>query len=499
MSRRALIRAAVRVTGPYIERARRSGNTSALRSPRMVDRMAKVGRWRMLTAYERALREVPAYREFVEATPRVPLVRWEPDFSVVPEIDKATYVQRFSIESRCVGGKLPTQGVVIDESSGSSGTATNWVRGPGEREGVGQTMRAAIAATFGDEPLFVINAFALGAWATGMHVTMSLADAVIVKSVGPDVAKIRNTITSFGPGYRYLICGYPPFLKRLVDSADLDWSAYQCSAVCGGEGMSEGLRDYLSVAFRPIYSSYGASDLEINVGAETDFTIALRRALAANPGLGEALGLPNHSLAPMIFQYNPLDYVVETNRAGELVITITRPDAVAPKIRYNIHDLGVAVPMQQVRSALWAAGVRDIPPSTTALPLLFHYGRSDQTVAFYGANIAPGDLEAALFSLPELARRVDGFAIVASEDAEANKRLTFALELAAGETEPDNLKVVRQTLLARLAELNQDYREAARMIPTGLEPTVVFHPHGTGPFEGADVRLKRDYMRTAGG
>jgi phenylacetate-CoA ligase len=360
-------------------------------------------------------------------------------------------------------------------------------------------MRAAIAATFGDEQLFVINAFALGAWATGMHVTMSLADAVVVKSVGPDVAKIRNTIEMFGPSYRYLICGYPPFLKRLVDSADLDWSAYRCSAVCGGEGMSEGLRDYLSVAFRPIYSSYGASDLEINIGAETDFTIALRRALATNPALAEALGLPDHSLSPMVFQYNPLEYVIETNVEGELVVTIARPHAISPKIRYNIHDVGRAVPMHDVRRALWETGVnQSVPPSATALPLLFHYGRPDQTVSFYGANVAPGDLEATLFSLPELARRVDSFAIIASEDERANKRLTFALELAQGSQVPSDVDVTCREFLRRLSELNQDYREAARMIPAGLEPTVEFHPHGAGPFRGADVRLKRDYVRTAG-
>jgi phenylacetate-CoA ligase len=40
----------------------------------------------------------------------------------------------------------------------------------------------------------------------------------VLKSNGPDVAKIEKTLRLFGPRYRYLICGYPSFLKRLVDS-----------------------------------------------------------------------------------------------------------------------------------------------------------------------------------------------------------------------------------------------------------------------------------------
>lgn len=51
-----------------------------------------------------------------------------------------------------------------------------------------------------------------------------------------------------------------------------------------------------------------------------------------------------------------------------------------------------------------------------------------------------------------------------------------------------------QAVLERLAAINQDYREASRFIPEGLEPELQFHRHGTGPFEGHDPRLKRRYI-----
>src|SRR5215207_2101848 len=199
---------------------------------------------------------------------------------------------------------------------------------------------------------------------------MAIVGAAVLASVGPDVGKIESTLRQFGPHYRYLVLGYPPFLKQLVDEARIDWSEYDCAAVVGGEGMSEALRSYLLRHFQAVYSSFGAADLEINIAAESDFTIALRRLLAERPELGHALELPSHSSLPMVFQYNPLDYVIETNEAGEL--------------------------------------------------------------AFYGANVAPADVEEVVYSLPELAERVRSFALLLGEDGAANRTLAFAFELAAG-------------------------------------------------------------------
>jgi hypothetical protein len=40
---------------------------------------------------------------------------------------------------------------VLDESSGSSGTAGNWVRGTGERDATGRLIQYSARATFGAE------------------------------------------------------------------------------------------------------------------------------------------------------------------------------------------------------------------------------------------------------------------------------------------------------------------------------------------------------------
>jgi phenylacetate-CoA ligase len=458
----------------------------------------RLGKWRAWLAFERARTSVPAYREFLGAhgDPRVRARGLDPDLTAIPVTTKENYVKRYTIESRCRGGRLPERGAVIDESSGTSGLPNNWVRGPEERAEVKQALQVALHHQLGEEPMFVLNAFALGPWATGMNVSMSVVDIAILKSVGPDLAKIEHTLNLFGPGYRYVIAGYPPFLKALVDQADVDWQRYRLTAVFGGEGMSEGMRDYLRRAFEKVYGSYGASDLEINIAAENDFTIGLRRLLATHERLRERLVRLDEPALPMIFQYNPLDYHVESSEEGELVVTLCRTRNASPKIRYNIRDLGHVVRFPDLRRAF---AELDIPlsrpaPQHSDLPLLFVYGRADAAVAYFGCKITPGNIEDVVFSMPGLADQVSSFALLVSEDAQATKRLAIALELCPGAEPPADVQPLRDQVLSRLAELNQDYREAATFMPPESVPTLELHASATGPFAGHDVRLKRHYI-----
>jgi len=460
----------------------------------------RVGRWRAWLALEHARREVPAYRAFLadHGNPQVRLRGLDPDFGSIPPTDKENYVLRHPIESRCRGGRIPSAGVVIDESSGTSGAANNWVRGPEERREVRQALQVAFHHLLGTETIFFINAFALGPWATGMNVSMSLVDIAILKSVGPDVRKIENTLKTFGPTYKYVLAGYPPFLKTLVDTAEVNWSDYDLMAVFGGEGMSEGMRDYLRrKGFRAAYGSYGASDLEINIGVESDFTIALRRLLASNDALATHVLRRDHGVLPMVFQYNPIDYCIESSELGELIVTLNRTANASPKIRYNIHDLGHVLRMPELERRLREHGTSldDLGAPATDLPLLFLYGRADAAVAYYGSKITPTDIEEIIFAMPELAARVNSFALVVSEDAQANKLLTIAMELLEGTPPPDDVLHLRGDVLDRLRAGNQDFREASRFIPTSAVPMLEFHPCGEGPFAANDVRLKKHYVQ----
>ncbi len=454
------------------------------------------GIWKAWRVFEHARVAVPAYKKFLnERVTTVPLSGWTPVLDIIPSMDKESYVKKYTIEERCVDGKIPSRGVMIDESSGTSGSPNNWVRGPKEREAVRFGLHTAVHFAVGNKPIFYIDAFALGPWATGMNVAMSLVDIVMLKTTGPDLSKIINTLKLFGPSYHYVIAGYPPFLKSLCDSEEIDWSQYDIVASFGGEGMSEGMRAYLLRKFKFVYGNYGASDLEINVASENDFTIALRQKIMSHEGLYKKI--VRHNSLPMVFQYNSFDYYIETNQGGELLVTLCRMENISPKVRYNIHDLGHVMRLPELERILREEGLSldDIGLLPTDLPFLFHYGRSDMSVAFFGSKITPSEIEEIVFAHEGIRGDVASFSIITTEDEHANKRLTLALELAQGKEKLSYEGDLAKELFDALRVRNQDFREASKMIPAGFEPGVEVSLFGEGPFAVNDIRLKKHYIQ----
>jgi phenylacetate-CoA ligase len=453
-----------------------------------------LGRLRALDVHRRAVRRCPGYAAFLKAQGAVPARRLR-DWTKVPCTDKLTYVKKYSLEERCFEGRIPSRGVVVDESSGSSGTPNNWVRGTEERASVRRLLQHAFALTFRGEQVFLLNCFALGPWATGMNVTMSLAEAAIVKSIGPDKQKLENTLRTFGPRYRYVVAGYPPFIKDWLDTTALDLAPYRMHLVVGGEGISEALRDRFMKSFADVHSSYGASDLEINIAAETDLTIALRKLCVADHGLCKALF--GRDDAPMIFQYNALDYLIEVSDAGELVITIARASNIAPKVRYNIRDLGGAMPTRALRGRLEERGVKAELPRGLEFPILWVYGRSDLTVPFYGAKVFTTDLDGLLNSEEPLRRCYASFQMRTGHDANLSETLTITLErLRSPGPELDD-GALRRVLYEGLTRVNQDFREVSKMF--GPDRIIIERfDHGQGPFAARDIRVKNQYLGSAG-
>ncbi len=459
-----------------------------------------IGRLRAWRTYHYAYSKVPAYKKFIDGQGKVP--KWSP-FSIslesIPEMDKANYIKKYSIEDRCYDGVLPSRGVVVDESSGSSGQPTSWVRGPYEREMVRKILQVVFAATTSDKPVFVINAFALGAWATGMNVSASLTEICIIKSTGPDIDKIIHTLQEFGPKYSYVLLGYPPFLKNIADDERIDLHEYEIIAGYGGEGMSEGMRRYLLKSFNRVTGSYGASDLEINIAIETDLSIKLRQTLEENEPLRNEIIKTEYGVLPMIFQYNPYDYVIETNDSGELLVTLARKENINPRLRYNIHDRGHVLRLRDLKRILKKYKLTNLLDGAKLdLPLLFHYGRSDMSIDYYGANVTPDSIRQIIYNIEELAPSFNTFNLVSVEDKKHNKSMVINIELTqnAKKIKFDE-KALSSEVFTKLGELNKDFYNAYNnTAPVESHPKVHVYEFGSGPFEGGSRKLKNEYIKT---
>lgn len=473
--------------------------------------LAGLGQLRAERASWRAAKRVPAYRDFLEQA------AVDPDdlfpFGILgrlPETEKRNYIDRYGLMERCVGGSVPYPGTTIDESSGSTGTPYNWIRGRREREVAHRNISFFARYAFGDGPLVTLNAFSMGAWAAGMNMSLGMTRHGIVKSIGPDIDKLLSTLTYLGPSYRFLISGYPPFLKHLLDEGarrGFPWDRYEVHGLVGGEGMTEELRDVLLERFRSVYSGYGATDIEIGMAAESPVSVALRRLARRRPDVREALFGDDPRL-PMVFQYNPLIHFLEVNELGEIICTVSRLDLLSPRIRYNVHDEGGLLGFATARERLAAfgfdierlgerdetAGPRGPLPWSRPIPLPFLWvnGRRDATISVMGANIYPEDIETVVYRDPTLVPRLHSFLLSTVDDERGVPRPMVALELADMAGVDDRWRAaMADQLRDGLTGLNIDYRSSIAEFPDAMQPIVTTYGLGEGPFAADATRIKQ--------
>jgi phenylacetate-CoA ligase len=350
----------------------------------------------------------------------------------------------------------------------------------------------------------------MGAWAAGFNMSLGMMRHGIVKSTGPDLDKILSTLDYLGRSYRYLISGYPPFLKHLLDDGDrrgFPWADYQMHALVGGEGMTEELRDLLLARFGSVYSGYGATDIEIGMAGESPVSVAIRRLARARPDVREAL-FGHDSRLPMVFQYNPLIHFLERNSDNEIVCTVSRLDLLAPRIRYNVHDEGGLVDygtaakilarfgfdIATLGSAPETAGPRGPLPWVTPIPLPFVWihGRRDATISVMGANIYPEDIETIVYRDLDLVPRLHSFLLSVAVDESGTPRPSVALELTNFDGVDDAWRErTADRLHDGLAALNIDYRTSVAEFPAAMRPIVETHGRGEGPFAADAARIKQ--------
>ncbi|SFJ58827.1 phenylacetate--CoA ligase family protein [Cellulomonas sp. KH9] len=472
-----------------------------------MERFARLNAWMIC---QHAYLDVPAYRHHVEEGGF--RFRWW-DLTTYRPTSKHGYVDRYPEDQRCWNGLIETVGTVVDESSGSSGTPYNWMRSRRELATVHKNVAGYVTSLFGTRRLFAINAFSMGAWATGTNTGIAMSRIAMVKNTGPDIDKIVDTLRHFGPGYTYLVCAYPPFLKHLrdrLDAAGFDWDAYDLNGFVGGEALTEGLRDYLEDRFGRVYSGYGASDLTIGMAGESDLAVWVRRTLAAGGPLRDAVLGPDETRTPMVFQYNPLETYMETTPDGRLLVTLNSADIMSPKLRYDIGDEARIVTFDRLKAAIaelpepardrLAFGFeRAHAIQRMRLPFLLLYGRKDSTVSYMGAHLYPLDVENGLYLDNPHAAAIESFRLALVDVGDHEQRPAIHLQLRADADLDDAARADLATraaagVLDHLASVSRDVAQSLEEDPTAADLRVHVHDHGTGPFAGGQTTIKNVYL-----
>jgi phenylacetate-CoA ligase len=464
----------------------------------------------VLDLFHQVAGSVPAYRDFLREHGVEPAeVRGLADFERLPLMTKENYHTRYPLPQRCRDGRLDSCDMIA-VSSGSTGRPGYWPRTVRDELAVAARFEQIFHGSFGADrqPTLAVVCFPLGTWVGGLYTAAccrhlaSKGYPVTVVAPGNDKAEILRVVPELAANFaQTVLLGYPPFLKDVVDtgiSQGVRWASMGIRLVLAGEVFSEDWRDLMSERAgmrRPAYDSaalYGTADGGV-LGNETPLSITIRRFLARTPEAAQAL--LGQSRLPTLVQYDPSSRFFE-ERDGTLLFTA---DGGVPLIRYHIADEGGILSCDQLLEFCGQHGFDPLAELTGGqaadpLPFVYVFGRSHLAVSFFGANVYPENVAAGL-EQPEISGWVTGkFVLEVTEDADRNRHLAIAVELAPGETgDPGRQQAATVSIRTQLRRLNSEF---AHYVPEEYqEPQVSLLPAGDPGYFPTGV--KHRYTRKA--
>jgi len=474
---------------------------------------------KVLFMFRKAYRSIPAYKKFLDMNNIDPLrIKNIEDFNnFVPQTTKENYIKVFPLHERCINGRYPEQGY-LEESAGTSGLSTYWIRSQAEELNNSLLMRATMKHLYGsgcDKKLVVLNGMALGGWSGGIRFASRVGSMGIVRNTGPDPQKIIRSLKELGTGFTYLLGGYPPFIVELIEFGknlkDFNWKEYTIHIFPGGEGFVEEWRDYVSSQLKEgalIFSDYGAIDLDVGISVETPFTVAIRRLIQSDKRLRSAI-LSSERFPCFIGQFsNQQFYIRETiGKTGikELEITVMNLKSVSPNIKYVIGDEGGVIRFQDICKTLKEngyslaklAGEFNISV-VVPFPLVYLYGRSDGTVTINGALISPSEIYEAVLSDQELISSINTFRMSVESDTDNYIKLFVFLETRRDVIITEALITKSNNLIiSKLIESNECFRNSYRKNPEVFKPVIKIFPFRTGLFSEKEGSVKQIYFKNA--
>ncbi len=447
---------------------------------------------RALALFASVAATVPAYQAFLAEHGIDPAaVRTVDDFHALPLLTKENYLRRHPLAQLCRGGQL-TGCDMIAVSSGSTGEPTFWPRSVADEFTVATRFEQVFHDSFeaDQRTTLAVVCFALGSWVGGMYTTSCCRHLAVkgypitVITPGSDIDEILRVVTALGPHFEQVVLlGYPPFLKGVVDTGlarGVPWPDYGVRLVLAGEVFSEEWRTLMGQrtgGTDPCFDSaslYGTADAGV-LATETPLSICIRRYLAQHPETARELF--GQSRLPTLAQYDPRTRLFETHGSTLLF----SGDNGIPLIRYHIADTGGLTPFDGMLAFLADHGFDPVAELAgrgrqciRELPFVHVFGRSQFAVSYYGANIYPENVTVGLEQPPVAAWVTGKFVMESREDADRDRYLAIAVELAPGVAGSDQIRdAVAQAIAAQLRRLNSEF--AHYTPPQRQLPRVTLH------------------------
>lgn len=452
-----------------------------------------------LDVFHSCAQNVPAYGDFLkkngidQAT-----VKAADDLKKVPPVGKNNYLRAYPLERLCMNGSLAAGSVVYTSTSGSTGDCFYFPRDNAidMRSSVYHEMFLRNSRTPVNGSTLVMVCFGMGVWIGGI-ITYQAFKMIAERSyrlaiITPGVNKneIFEALKNVAPKYdQVILCGYPPFMKDVIDEAPLhgvDWKKFSVKIIFAAETFSEAFRDRLAErvgirdVFRNTMNIYGSADLG-TMAEETPVCILVRRLALANKGLFKKI-FKEASRLPTLAQFHPgfIDFACD----GQKVYCTS--DSVLPLTRYEIGDNGGVMDFDEVEQAFAEEGMdlrneikkAGLEDTLCELPFIYIYERTDLSTKFYGAIVYPEHVRGGLLH-DGLQEHITGkFAMSVKYDDNMDEYLEINVELKPGASGSGELvQEVSKRVFDSLVEKSAEYKNNADMFSVKVQPKIIFWPH----------------------
>jgi phenylacetate-CoA ligase len=462
----------------------------------------------LLQLFHQTAATVPAYRAFLQSHAIDPAsVQTIADFQQLPLTTKDNYLRQYPLPQLCRQGIL-TQCDMIAVSSGSTGQPGFWPRSLTDELQIATRFEQIFQDSFQADQrrTLAVICFALGTWVGGMYTAnccrhlATKGYPITVITPGNNKTEILRVIQSLVPEFdQVVLLGYPPFLKDVIDTGlaqGVDWRLYHVRLVMAGEVFSEEWRSLVGERLGSTNfcfdsaSLYGTADAGV-LGNETPLSICIRRWFADHPEAARALF--GESRLPTLVQYDPISRWFEV-QDGTLLFS---GDNGVPLIRYHISDQGGMISYGDLLQFLSEWGFDPLQAlegkgGIYPLPFVYVFGRSHFTVSYFGANLYPENVTVGLEQFPICNWVTGKFVMQVKDDADQNKFLAIAVELAPGqEANEDRQQAIADSILHHLRRLNSEF---ANYVPEPYQiPQITLLPAGNPEY--FPVGVKHRYTR----
>jgi phenylacetate-CoA ligase len=463
------------------------------------------GQKKALTLFKAAAERVPAYKDFLKKHKvNYRKILTFAEFEKVPLTDKKNYISAYPLAARAWDGKL-TGSDLIASSSGTTGQPNYWPRGGAQELEAAVVHELFYNYSFETNRLktLIIIGFPMGVYVSGMATLLpswlvAQKYNMTVAGVGNNKAEVLKLVKNLSSSYEQVILiGHPFFVKDVLETGareNINWKKIRVNLMFCSEGFSESWREYLvNIAgiknkFYHTASTYGSSEMLL-MAYETPISILLKQLAETNSvAAGELFGTNQPS---SVFQYHPLlRYIESVNQ--ELIFS---SNSGLPLIRFNMHDSGVTLSLASAEKTLnarmpgWQTAINKKP--IWQLPFVALWGRSDQTVIFYAANIYPQHIAAALHRHPFLHSLTGKFTLRKGYNKNMDEFLEINVELMSG-VKPNKewSKQIQSQVVETLKKINIEYLFISSHLDKDVRPKIKLWPYQHPKYFKAGLKPK---------